>query len=367
MRFLNLLLCLFTSLSFAETAPKPSLKILHLSFHRGCINEFDSIAKSLELDVDTWWIPGLPANFFDGVSHGNALYNMGHERAERIWKLHHETFEQYDVVVTSDTCPLARIFLQNGWQKPLIIWICNRFDYCDQASLDCDFPDNEYYELIRNARSMPNVSLVAYTAFEHAYADFHGVDTGTLIITPCGLANENREFVSQIPAAVHKSTSFFLPPYHNETIYTDLSALLTTFGIDNYQGRYAGPYDLQDFKGIIHLPYSWSTLAFFENMNLGIPYFIPSRSFFCKLAQSGNYFHPSLHMLLEKDLFSLSEWYSEEHAPIITYFDSWEHLVHLVNDADYTSLRLLIKEHAEEHQKEMLTRWKHLFENTSNF
>ena len=70
---------------------------------------------------------------------GNAVYNIGHQRAETVWNRHKDYFDKFDVIVTSDTAPLSRIFLQNGWRKPLIIWVCNRFDYCDYASLDLVF------------------------------------------------------------------------------------------------------------------------------------------------------------------------------------------------------------------------------------
>jgi len=63
---------------------------------------------------------------------------------KKFGNLHKDYFDTFDVIVTSGTAPLHESFLQNGWTKPLIIWICNRFDYCDYASLDCNFPDQEY-------------------------------------------------------------------------------------------------------------------------------------------------------------------------------------------------------------------------------
>src|SRR6185437_1116376 len=127
-------------------AEQKALKILHLTFHKGCAKEVEAVAQIFGHEVTTWWIPDLTAGSFDGTSSGNALYNIGHDRAERIWNLHKETFQQFDAVITSDTAPLARVFLQNGFTKPLIIWICCRFDYSDQASLDCEFPDPEFYQ-----------------------------------------------------------------------------------------------------------------------------------------------------------------------------------------------------------------------------
>ena len=338
-----------------------ALKILHLTFHKGCAKEIEGIAQELNVELKTWFIPALAEKDLDGETTGNAIYNLGHERAEKIWKRHRHTFEQFDLIITSDTAPLSRIFLQNGWEKPLVIWICNRFDYCDQASLDCDFPDDEFYELFREATQKQNVAIVAYTPFEHYYTKSKGVDTGSLLIKPCA-PSLVQNFTSSIPPAILKQEYFFLPPYHNEQYFIDLSSLLAQWNIPAYCGRYAGPYDLQGFKGIIHLPYTWSSLAFFENMQLGIPYFVPSPAFLEKLVAYGNYFHPNLSALVEKKLYDLSEWYAPEHQDIITYFDSWEDLKKKTEEMDYAAQREKIRSFAVMHKEVMIGRWKKLLE-----
>jgi len=341
---------------------KPPLRILHLTFHRSCLNEIESIAKELGLDVEHCFVPDLPPKYFDGVTQGNALYNIDHERAERIWNKHKRLFEDFDAVLVSDTAPLSRIFLQNQWKKPLIIWICNRFDYYDGASLDCHFPDQEYYELFKSAAKQENVTIIAYTAFEHYYAKSKGIDTGNLIITPC-CPKIKQAAQSSIPASIEKENTFFLPPYHNEKYFMDFSTFCTQLGIRNYCGRYNGAADLQQFKGIIHLPYTWSSFAFFEMMQLGIPYFVPTIRFFEECAHQGNYFHPNLGTLLEKKLYGLSEWYSSEHQDLITYFDSWEDLKIKIRQADFSKLREKIHSFAAEHKEQMLDRWRGVFAN----
>lgn len=339
------------------------LKVLHLTFHKGCLQEFNGVAQALNLDLETWYIPELPGTFLDGVSRGNVLYNMGHERAENIWNRHKAVFAQFDAILTSDTASLARIFLQNGFQKPLIIWICNRFDYSDQASIDCDFPDQEFYDLFAKACAQPNVTVIAYTAFEHYYAQKRGLDTGSLLITPCNPFKASSEVTSSaIASKIDKASTFFLPPYHNERIFMNLSQFCEELGIPTYCGRYQRAMDLKDFKGIIHLPYSWSNLAFFENIALGIPYFIPSIDFFKKLAKQNNYFHPNLATLLQDQLFELSEWYKPERKEIIIYFDSWEDLKRKVNETDYEVQRQKIQEYAAEYRLKTLKQWKDVFE-----
>jgi hypothetical protein len=336
-----------------------SLKILHLSFHRGCINEIEAIGKELSLDITHWFLLDKPPGFLDGKTSGAAIYNVGHERAADIWKKHQEFFDSFDVILTSDTAPLARIFLQNGWKKPLLIWICNRFDYYDAASLDCDFPDKEYYQLFRKATKMPNVVMIGYTAFEHHYASCKGVDTGGYTITPCGaFIQEKRE--SGLPEGLNKAETFFLPPYHNEMIFMNLSKRCDLLGVPAYCGRYNGPMDLVGFKGIIHLPNAWSNFHFFENMELGIPYFIPSKSFLKVLKAMGNYFQ-SPAARWEDCLSNYAEWYSPAHESIITYFDSWEDLKIKIESADFEALSEASKAHARENKQIMLGRWREVF------
>ncbi|MDE3046510.1 MAG: hypothetical protein KGJ02_07690 [Verrucomicrobiota bacterium] len=358
MPLIALFCCFFLSSIQAEQKP---LKILHLTFHQGCVKEIAAIGKIFGHEVTTWWIPSLPPRFFDGTSQGNALYNIGHERAERIWNLHKETFEQFDAVITSDTAPLARIFLQNGFQKPLIVWICCRFDYSDQQSLDCDFPDPEFYQLFNQAYLQENVTIVAYTAFEHYYAEKKGVKTGNLIITPCAPEPSSPPLVSFIPPTICKEETFFLPPYLNETSFINLNEHCQTLGISSYLGRYNGPSDLKDFKGIIHLPYAWSNLALFENIALGIPYFIPSPSFLKTLIMQKNYWHTNPTCILHENQIALSEWYQPEREEIFIYFDSWEDLQEKIKTTDYPALREKIKSYAKHYQSIMLEKWSQIF------
>ena len=341
--------------------PRP-LHFLHLTFHKGCAREIETVAKLFAHEVTTWWIPGLEPGAFDGISYGNALYNIDHVRAASIWNLHQKTFEQFDGVITSDTAALARIFLQNNFEKPLIIWICNRIDYCDAASLDCLFPDPEFYQLFNAAHLKKNVTIIAYTPFEHIYAKKMGIETQDLVITPCAPDVESFCARSCIPSDVLKQKTFFLPPYHNETIFMNLAQWCDQLKIPVYCGRYNGPEDLRDFKGIIHLPYAWSNLAFFENIACGIPYFIPSRRFFKMLLQQSGYWHINADWLFDETYFDLSEWYQPGREAFITYFDSWEDLKHKIDTAVYPVLRKKTLAYAEQLRSCMLKRWAFVFE-----
>lgn len=355
---------LFTLLISISLYSSEKLKLLHLSFHKGCIDSFKLLENEFNIKVESWFIPDLPQNFFDPVNHGNVLYNIGHDRAQRIWEEHKGYFNKFDAIVTSDTTPLARIFLQNNFKKPLIVWVCNRFDYHDAASLDCKFPDYEYYQLLKDAKNNKNVFFVLYSQFEEYYALLKGVDLGKLIIKP--FSNYSKISNSMIPKKIKKRETFFIPSYHNNLHFIDLQKKCNELNIPVYCGRYNGPADIKSFKGVINLPGAWSNLSLFENIQNGLIHFVPSQEFILKLCKEPNYWHPDSLHLFNDHKFELSDWYTQEHKEIIVYFDSWDDLKNKIINTDFKLLKKRVKSFGSQHKKEMLKRWKNVFNKIIN-
>jgi len=325
-------------------------KILHISFHKGCQNDIQYICDKLGIDLE----------FMDLNNEEiktNAKYNISKHRADKIWNKYKYYFNSFDIIITSDTTPISRIFLQNNFTKKLLIWVCNRFDYRDNQSLDCIFPDKEYYELIRSALLRPNVLIFGYTKFENFYANIlKNVFIGNLVIKPIGKVSPIYEnFIETI--IDNKTNLFFVPPYHNDKIMIDLSSILTNNGILNYTGKYNGPLDLINFKGIIHIPYAWSNLALFEGINNGIIYFIPSIAFLMELKKNNNFFWSPPY---NDNWIKLSEWYCKEHSEIFVYFDSWEDLKIKTKTLDYTNKKNVILSFGKKHHELYLKMWSKL-------
>lgn len=346
------------SINSHKLYPK-KLRVLHVSFHTGCIKDFEEVAKELGIKLTSWYILGDRPRF-DGYSMGNAVYNIGHKRADLVWALHKNYFDQFDLIVTSDTAPLSRIFLQHGWKKPLIIWICNRFDYCDYASLDCNFPDKEYYDLFQKAASMPNVRIVSYTPVEYLWAAVRGVKIGTCTIKPVG-SQEHRlrkGTESLIPADIDKTKTFFIPEYFSSEQKAYVLDQCKQHGIPVYCGRYNGPYDLKDFKGIIYIPYQWSNLALFENIYNGLVHFVPSALCVHECVAKGL---PLRYCTLDPIYFKESEWYRQENTDLFVYFDSWADLARKIKTVDYEVVCARIKKFALHHRGTMMSRWHDIF------
>ena len=318
------------------------MKVLHVSHHQGCRNDLDYVAARLGFTLDHYEYRGG--------------YNIDAKRAAAAWQTDRERFLAYDVIVTSDTAPLSRIFLQNDWPKGLVIWICHRFDYCDQATNDCGFPDPKYYEMFASAPTRPRTVVASYTEFEHHYARMHRIPLDSLTVKPIG-ARLTEAFVGLVPTDTDRATTCFIPCYHNDKA-ADLEGHCRTLGIAAYHGRYGGPADLKGFKAIVHVPYAWSNFALFENLQAGIPYLIPSPRMLMEIAGSTDFFWSPPFW---PDHLELSEWYAPEHGQILSYFDSWNDLRDLA-ESDFGPSRQAIAEFGEAHIRRTLVSWREIFD-----
>ena len=85
-------------------------KVLHISFHNGCIGEIQQICRAFNLELDTWNVLNLKHKFLNGKTRNQNNYIMTHENADLTFNKHKKTFEKYDLIITSDIAPLSRIF-----------------------------------------------------------------------------------------------------------------------------------------------------------------------------------------------------------------------------------------------------------------
>lgn len=318
------------------------MRVLHVSHHQGCREDLAYVADSLGITLDHYEYRGG--------------YNIDGARAETAWRTERDRFLSYDVVITSDTAPLSRIFLQNNWPRGLVIWICNRFDYCDQATNDCGFPDTDYYALFASAVGRPRTVIASYTEFEHHYAHHHGMPLGTLTVKPIG-ARLPQPYTRQVPDTVDRAATCFIPPYHNDTS-ADLGGRCRALGIPAFGGRYGGPSDLREFKAIVHVPYAWSNFALFENLQAGLPYLIPTPRLLMELASTIDFFWSPPFWA---DHLEISEWYAPVHRQLFSYFDSWDQLRECAQ-ADLAPRRQAITDFCDAHRQRTLAQWRDIFD-----
>ncbi|HEY1778191.1 MAG TPA: hypothetical protein VGG41_18685 [Solirubrobacteraceae bacterium] len=321
--------------------------VAHLSNHGGLIADFECVAAVLDLDVRSF-------RYDDG-------YNIGPERAERSWERWRERLASADVVLVSDTAPLARIVLERleEFAGHVVLWVCNRFDYSDQATNDCGFPDPGYYELIRRCVDHERVHIAPYSAFEIEYARDKGVELGERLIKPLGRRRPEPHRASA-RGGVDRAATVYVPPYHNDTIFMDLAARCEALGVPAWCGRYSRLEEVSEFRAVVHIPYAWSTVAFFERLQAAIPTFIPSARLLLEMWRQPNFFWPDSQRL--EELLTESEWYAPEHEGLLVQFDSFEELGEKLHELDLEPVCERLREFGERHAIRTSVAWSALFD-----
>lgn len=342
-------------------------KVLHLTFHQGCAGEVAYLCKIFDLELDTWAILDQPSGFLDPLESANSNYLMLADKADRIFKKHKQTFESYDLIITSDIAPLSRIFLQNNWKKPLLIWVCNRFDINTRCSGFKVFPDTEYLKLFQEAGNLENVEIVGYTNFEKVHAEKNRAVTSIkATIPPTGMSGVTKGY-EKISKEIQKEGKFFVRNYINEKSLS-ITRKLRQLNIPHYSGPYAGSADLKDFKGMIHIPCVMGNFHLWENLRQGIIHFIPSKQFYHSLYSSRKIKlwdwcqpHGRFSYLPIEEIFENCDWYNEKLLPLFVFFDSFDDLKQKIEDTDYTPKKEAIISWHKGHVLYCLNSWAPIF------
>ncbi len=343
------------------------MKLLHLSFHKGCINDINFVCNSLNIDCEVLsqnldWNTNkdIPTLFEEHDQH----YNITKDRALKYWNKYKDYFNTFDCIITSDTAPLSRIFLQNNnWTKKLIIWVCNRFNYANRGPFNNGFPDQEYYDLFRNALNNKNIYIVAYTQFEIDFCKLYNININpnNLIKPSGGISATYLTNSLDINILENNSNTLFIAPYHNETNMMNLQLFLQNKNINCICKKYNGPIELKSFKAIIHIPYALSNLALFEIFQLGLIYFIPSFNFLLELNKSSsNFWFQDKHQAFKNQ--EVIEWYNPLYKDLFIYFDSWDDFINKYNNLNtyIDKQRSKILEFGNLHLNNTLNKWKEL-------
>lgn len=337
------------------TVLKP--RVLHISHHVGCMRDHAYLYERLGCNYTFW-------KFDQG-------YHISAELAKRVWNEKKNYFNTFDIIVTSDTAPLARIFMEHQEEvKPkVLVWICNRFDYAMEA-------DASFYDLFRNA-SKDTFKLIPYSSFEKQWCSLKGVETLDVItpigITPVELEDKIDGLQKLKDSYIHDSNAketdmvlkdkIFIPIYGNDNHYFPLKQMLESSGIACYNGGFHHPYDLKQCKGLVTFPDQFSKFNTFETIQNEILVFLPSEFYLIQLHpthQNGhNYWFNSPLGYLNKELIEHCYWYKYKECRI--YFDSIDDLVQKIKGLTPEIIeekRNWCRIYGQQIEKESMDQWK---------
>jgi hypothetical protein len=200
---------------------------------------------------------------------------------------------------------------------------------------------------------------------ENLYSkQIRNVDISDRIIKPTGKILAYQDLYKTYESG---DNIFYVPLYENETKFMDLSKKLEGMGIKtNGSNKFLDIPDLLKYKGIICLPYAWSTIMFFEVMQLGMIYFIPSIRFLFEMVKSNDFLMQKYWFQIpykeDVNVLKCAEWYCDEHSNLVIYYDSWEELAVKVRTTNYEEQTKKILEYAKEHTNTTIGLWKNIMD-----
>jgi len=334
-------------------------EILHISHHIGCFRDQEYILNELGFEVTNH-------KFYDGV------FQITEEIANNFWNNHKDQLNDFDYILTSDTAPLSRIFLenQNEFTSKLVIWVCNRFDYRMES-------EKRFYELFSRAEQNPNIKIVPYSHFEKVWCTQKGTNLmNHQHIKPCGMYLKTKE--DNIPEAAYFDDMYgkenelpdadvIVPIYHNDNRFFSMGEFLTKNNISVYNGGFRSIDQLKKYKAFVTMPDAFSKFLCFELIHARIPVILPSKDFLYELSKQPNYFFNIWGSggadLLQKDWIDWCEWYDPELTGCRFYYDSFDEIPQIIKGIDRNSMDKEFEQGSKYLRQNSLKLWKTFYEN----
>jgi len=340
------------------------MRVLHISHHIGCMRDHAYVYDQLGFTYEFWKFP-------------KNVFAITKDIATVVWSMRKEYFNSFDVIVTSDTAPLSRIFMENISElKPrVIVWICNRFDYSMES-------DPTFYELIRKMMVHPKITFVASTDFERIWCQHRGITNAMQTITPIGRnprrLDEKIDCLSAFKAQYTgdpNSKNTYTPGamagkvvvsiYSNDNAFFDLKGILESRGVSVFNGGYSHPEDLKESIGLVTFPDAFCKWASFETIQHEVIVFLPSKTYMYTLLRTPGYWFncPSPYSPPNDMLMSMCEFYRYEKCRI--YFDSLDDLVlkiTMLTPETIAEKKAFCRQYGEEIASDRLLKWKTVFD-----
>jgi hypothetical protein len=352
------------------------MKILHISHHIGCMRDHAYIYEKLGFDYEFWKFP-------------KGLFTITKEIANNIWNERKEYFNRFDFIVTSDTAPLSRIFMENliDCKPKIIVWICNRFDYNMEI-------DPSFYEIFNfiSINNKDKVNIIPYSDFEGIWCHVRQISPILPTITPIGINFKGLDYkidgLQELQQGYLEDDNshqayrddsellgkMFIPIYGNDNRFFHLKNLFETAGIEYFNGGYKHPNDLKLCKGLVTFPDAFSKLITFETIQNEVVVFLPSVDFLLRLIYTTNNNNNNNNTLywfncplqVNKQIVEICDWYRYPECRV--YFDSIEDMTYKIQNISEETLKEKKKwcrYYAEKIERENIEKWKKIFDVTA--
>jgi len=357
-------------LNILAKAPPPSSdadtskSLLHISRHGGNLRDMLSICGLLGVRSE--------------VVHLLGPMDISKVYVQDDWARNGVYYQQFDMILVSDTSAIARIFLEHldAFKGRLIVYVCNRID---QGMTH----DPEYLPLYRHAAANERrrVSFVHFCAFEALYAASKGIDLWDRpVIPPLGdwvpVSDEklgiNWEVKAYGPVGdpwagrsisgdVDRQDTYYVNHYMNEQDM-DLMGGCKQHGLNCFIG-YATHVDA--FKAMIVLPNSVCKIAPFDAMQRGLVAFVPTRNLLEKMIRGEVFPRNRYYSYMGGGIANATSYCTwMQHPECHVQFDSMDELWAKMKSTDLKDLNMIRNNCSQKvvvHRHTVLSQWRDVF------
>lgn len=362
---------IFLATHILTAAEQKKLRFFNLDLHISVIADVKNIFESLGHEVTNWsisghtWVFGKQRDLVDIVNENTWMFlNKG--MCNSFYKRYEIFLNQFDAFIVTHNASFALLY--ENFEKPIIIVNSTRYEN--------PFTDNPekwawLNEYLKQGVRKNKIFIVSNNKGDQRYLKHYtGLDSEH-IPSLCLYTNSHYRGIRNGFILQSRDDSFKkqLPPFliRNQ----DLPR--------KYEWQ-----DLYDFKGVVHFPYNISTMSLFEQYSANVPLFFPDKNFLRTLRHQQrseilselSFFSvkripvPSIYgdpnNVNDESVFEFwlnsADFYDEENMPYIQYFESFEHLQHLLQSTDLQKLSDQMREHNAYRKRLIFEKWETLLQ-----
>ncbi|KAJ3401310.1 hypothetical protein HDU80_006130 [Chytriomyces hyalinus] len=333
---------------------RPSPRVLHYNRHLGAQAEMRHVASRLGISVSSM-DPASVSDYGIDAAASDSLVENGFVA---------ELCARTDAVVVSDTVPDARPFLHSllhsnaslRCSAALIIHATNRFDYMRE--------DEDFHRLIWTVTNHPTASKHVFWVANNPLEPMDMARTSLALPKWRLLRSTGFSDLEAKPVAKKDAALALYKPH--ETGMDALAAIQKLeIPFKRVEHDYGGPKTAALHAAFIEIPYQVSVMKLYENLANGVVMLVPSKAFFKELVDKKtiNFLYWRKLVLGGDDWWKYMDYYSDDIAPYLYYFDSWDHLKKILtsSEIDTKNVRARAPKAYAALVKESLNGWADIF------
>lgn len=347
------------------------MKFFNIDQHASVIADVGYIFNNLGHQVDDWslsghsWVLNKPKADIP-LSDGTKLTCSGvctQEVCDSFYKQHKDELSKYDAFICCYPAEFALLY--EKWNKPIIIVNCIRYEHPNTFN---DHLRNRLNDFLKKKNSEGKLYLVCNNKGDQWYTEYFTGIHGMHIPSLCEYTN-----------AKYTGTKDKFVIHDRSEITVPGNLCLSLGQIRNSSWKYTWK-DLYSYKGIIHCWYHNSLMSAAEQYTANVPLFSPSKKYLKELFHQNKALADLTFYRINKkpepeDInnpnslrnpeildkwIDTSDFYETENYKYIQYFDSPQHLEHLLRTVNCQEISQKMAEYNILRRESVYARWQEI-------